>query len=193
MEWVIPIQIFDTDNIEIIGPNKLQRPTAAISYKDNDLYFSSVSILLPHLVVKSYNAETGKLSLSLHGAQSILNKITALQNLMLNTTHTNHHSWFPGEREKTHEEIAAGFQPLVSNNSIHLYCPHNTVGSFNEIQIYSGGAWSQGTISPGFFSAGKQIRVAIRLQGLSFHQHHITKAWTGKSRIQHRILTIYSD
>lgn len=166
---------------------------ASLSYLDNGLQFSSLSVLLPTLAVKSYDTETGRLSLSLQGYQSVLNKLNALQTLMLNTTHSNYRSWFSGERDRAYEELVTGFQPLISHGCIHLYCPQSTFGSFNEIQIYSGGTWSRGSISSGLFTAGKQVRVAIRLQGISFHQHHISRAWTGKSRVQHRILTIFSD
>ena len=166
---------------------------AALSYTDGELQFPSLSILLPPLVVKAYETETGRLSLSLSGAQLVTNKISALQNAMITNAHTNHRSWFPGEKERGHEELACMFQPLISHGALHLYCPLTTAGSFNEIQLYSGGAWSRGTISSAVFATGKQIRIAVRLQGLSFHQHHITRAWTGKSRVQHRILAVYTD
>jgi len=193
MEWTIPIQNLDISKVKITGPNRVQKPMAALSYTDNDLQFSSLSILLPSLAVKSYDTETGRLSLSLNGYQSILNKLNALQTLILNTTHSNHRSWISSERDRSYEDLVSGFQPLVSHGCIHLYCPQSTIGSFNEIQVYSGGAWSCGAISPGLFAAGKQVRVAIRIQGISFHQHHISRVWTGKSRVQHRILTIFSE
>jgi hypothetical protein len=193
MEWTIPIQNLDISKVKIAGPNRVQKPMAALSYTDNDLQFSSLSLLLPMLPVKAYDAESGRLSLSLHGSQTVLNKLSALQTLMINTTQSNYRGWFSGERDRSHDELVAGFQPLVSHGCIHLYCPQSTLGSFNEIQIYSGGAWTRGAISSGLFSAGKQVRVAIRLQGISFHQHHISRVWTGKSRVQHRILTIFTE
>jgi hypothetical protein len=193
MEWTIPIQTLDISKMRVTGPNRIQKPMAAFSYKDGDIQLSSLSILLPTLSVKAYDTETGRLSLSLQGYQSVMNKLTAIQSLIISNSEANYRSWFAGERERSHDEIVSGFQPLISHGCIHLYCPQSTFGSFNEIQVYSGGIWSRGAISPGLFAAGKQVRVAIRLQGISFHQHHITRAWTGKSRIQHRILTIYSD
>jgi len=193
MEWTIPVQTLDNSKVRISGLHKSQKPMAALSYVDGELQIPALSILLPSLTIKSYDAETGRLALSLQGTQGILTKLSALQNLMLNTTYSSYRTWFPGERERTYEDIASCFQPLIHNNCLYLYCPLSTSGSFNEIQIYSGGQWSRGTIPSAILGSGKQVRIAVRLQGISFHQHPITKALTGKSRVQHRILAIYSD
>ena len=193
MEWTIPVQTLDNSKVRISGLHRSQKPMAALSYTDGDLHIPALSILLPNLTVKSYDTETGRLALSLHGAQSILTKLSALQTLMLNTTYSNYRTWFNGERERSHEDITSSFQPLIHNSCLYLYCPLSTSGSFNEIQIYSGGQWSRGTIPSAILSSGKQVRIAVRLQGISFHQHPITKALTGKSRVQHRILAIYAD
>jgi hypothetical protein len=166
---------------------------SAISYIDGELTLSSLSILLPHLPIKSYEPESGKLSLSLQGHQSISTKLLALQTLMLNSTQSNYSAWFPGERERSQEDLSSMFQPLVSHGSLHLYCPISNTNSFNDIHVYSGqGGWSRGT-SLSTFVVGKSVRLAVRLQGISFHQHPITKTWTGKSRVQHRILSMYID
>jgi hypothetical protein len=194
MEWTIPIQTFDTTKVRVSSVNRGQKLMAGFSYLDEDLVFPSLSILLPPLPVKSYDTETGKLSLSLQGNQAASMKLLALQTLMLNTAHTNHGAWFPGERERSYDEIVGSFQPLVSHGCLHLYCPLSTAGSFNDVQVYSGqGQWTRGILSASIFSTGKSVRMAVRLQGLSFHQHPITKALTGKSRVQHRILTMYVD
>jgi hypothetical protein len=149
------------------------------------------SVLLPSLPVKSYDSETGKLVLSLLGHPQILAKFVALQTRMLQTIHSNYSTWFPAERQRSLEELSTCFQPLIQNNCIHLYCPLITVGSFNEISVYSGGAWSKGVIPAALLAPGKSIRAAIRLQSISFHQHPLTKALTGRFRIQHRILTLF--
>lgn len=165
---------------------------APLSYVDNDLRFQYISIVLVPLMVKSYDSETGKLVLSLHGHSSLQTKLTAIQNTILQTVNANQHTWFPSEKNKTQEELAAGFQPLISNGSMNVYCPIITSGSYNEIQVYSGGTWVRGTFPKELLAVGQTVRIAVRLQGISFHLHHVSKAWTGRFRIQHRVLAIYT-
>lgn len=166
---------------------------AALSYTDGELQFPSLSLVLPPLPVKSYDPETGKLALSLQGHTAISSKLVALQSLMLHKCAAAARTWFPAERERTQEEIAAMFQPLVSHGCLHLYCPPSPVSSFNEVKFYTGGSWVSGKGSSTIFSSGKLVRIAVRLQGISFHQHPMSKMWTGKSRVQHRILSVYTD
>lgn len=193
MEWTIPIHTFDPAKARVGAITKSQKPMAPLSYVDGALRFSTLSILLPHLTIKSYEADTGRLALSLQGLPSISTKLTALQNAMVHAAASNHRGWFPTERERTYEELSNSFQPLVSHGCIHLYCPLSGAGSFNEIQVYSGGEWSRSGVSASMFAVGKQVRVAVRLQGISFHQHPVTKMWTGKSRVQHRVLAAFMD
>jgi hypothetical protein len=190
MEWTIPAQTFVTGNVQISAPNKSQKPVANLGYKDDDVSMPCFSILLPPLPIKSYDSETGKLVLSLTSVPTILTKLIALQTRILQTIQSNYTTWFPSERQRTMEETAASFQPLIQQNAIHLYCPLVTVGSFNEISIWSGTSWSKGVIPAQLLAPGKLIRAAIRLQSISFHQHHINKALTGRFRIQHRILAL---
>lgn len=194
MEWTIPAQSFISENIHISAPNIHQKPIAALGYVDpsEHITFPWFSILLPSLPVKSYNSDTGKLVLSLVGVPSILTNFIALQSRILQTIHSNYVAWFPSERQRSLEEISGSFQPLIQNNCIHLYCPLHTVGSFNEISIYSDSSWSKGIIPPTLLVPGKMIRAAIRLQSISFHQHPVTKALTGRFRIQHRILALFN-
>lgn len=191
MEWTVPAQTFATANIQIGAPNKSQKPVATLGYAEEGVRLPCFSVLLPSLPIKSYESETGKLVLSLLGHPQILAKFIALQTRILQTIHSNYAVWFPGERQRSLDELSASFQPLIQNNCIHLYCPLMTVGSFNEISIYSGGAWSKGVIPAAVLTPGKSIRAAIRLQSISFHQHPITKALTGRFRIQHRILSLF--
>jgi len=191
MEWTVPAQTFTLANVHIMSPNKYQKPVAALAYKDEDVTLPSFSTLLPPLPIKSYDSDTGKLVLSLVGVPAILTKFIALQSRILNAVHSNYTTWFPSERQQSLDEISAAFQPLIQNNCLHLYCPLVTVGSFNEISIYSGTAWSKGVVPATLLVPGKTIRAAVRLQSISFHQHPITKALTGRFRIQHRILALF--
>jgi hypothetical protein len=195
MEWTIPAQSFIAENIQISAPNIHQKPIATLGYVDPNEHvsFPWFSILLPPLPIKSYTSDTGKLVLSLTGVPAILTNFIALQTRILQTIHSNYTTWFPSERQRSLDEVSASFQPLIQNNCIHLYCPLHTVGSFNEISIYSDSSWSKGIIPPAVLVPGKMIRAAIRLQSISFHQHPVTKALTGRCRIQHRILALFTS
>lgn len=191
MELAVPLQRLTCANIEISSPYKYQKPMASLSYKDDEITLPCLSILLPALSIKSYDTETGKLSLSLTPYPQLLAKLQAFQLKMVQTIYENYTTWFPLEQARTMDDTHGSLQPLIANNCIHLYCPLVTVGSFNEISIFSDGSWSKGTIPPSLLVAGKQVRIGVRLQGISFHQHPLTRKLTGRSRVQHRILVIY--
>ena len=193
MEWTIPVQSLDIKKVCISTISKGNKPMATLSYSDGDISFPYLSVLLPILPVKSYDAETGRLSVSLNGNTGLISKLTALQTHIIQTTYENFTSWFPSERKRSYEEIVNYFQPLISHGCIHLYCPVSAPGIFNDIHVYSKGGWTKGVISSDTFTVGKPIRIAVRFQGISLHQHLILKKLTGKSRVQHRILAIYTD
>ena len=193
MEWTIPVQSLDIKKVCISNISKGNKPMATLSYLDEDINFPYLSVLLPTLHVKAYEAETGRLSVSLNGNTGLISKLTALQTHILQTTYENFSEWFPTERKRSYEEIVNYFQPLISHGCIHLYCPVSMPGIFNDIHVYSKGEWTKGVISSDTFSVGKPIRIAVRFQGISLHQHLILKKLTGKSRVQHRILAIYTD
>lgn len=189
MEWTIPLQNLDITKINIGGPTQGSKLISPLGYSDGDATFNSLCILLPNLPVKSYDASSGRLQISIQGT-TIAAKLQAFQELLINSISANQKIWFPKERPSDKEDIRHGFQPFVDNGAIHLYCPSSSVGILNEIYTYTGKTWSRGAISPTIFSSGKNIRLAIKIQGLSFHQHPITMAWTGKFRLQHRISAI---
>lgn len=191
MEWTVPAQTFVASQVHVGAPSKHIKPIATLSYKDDMVSMPCFSLLLPPLPVKSYDSDTGKLALSLTGYPTILAKLIALQARILQTIATNYTTWFPTEDERSLEETTAAFQPLIQNNAIHLYCPLVTTGSFNEIGVYSGTTWARGVIPTGMLVPGKSVRAAVRLQSVSFHQHPVSKALTGRFRIQHRILALF--
>ena len=139
MEWTIPTQNLDVSKVRISSVTKSYKSMAALSYIDGELVFPSLSILLPHLMVKSYDVESGKLVLSLSGLTGLSNKITALQTLILQTTYANYRSWFSGEKERTYNELITLFQPLISHGAIYLYCPLSNIAPYNDIRVFSGG------------------------------------------------------
>ena len=189
MEWTIPIQIFDLTKTVVSPPSQGSKLFSPLSYSDNDASFTSLSILLPPLPVKSYDAASGRLQISLQGA-AVASKLQGFQDMLINTVYNNQKAWFPSEKRSDKDTIRHGFQPFVENGSLYLYCPSSPGSASNEIHNYVNNKWSRGIISPSLFTSGKMIRLAIKIHGLSFHQPPLSKAWTGKFRLQHRILAI---
>ena len=185
-EWTIPLQNFDATKIIIGAPTHGSKLISPVGYSDGDATFNVLSLLLPMLPVKSYEAATGRLQVSLQGSQ-VAAKLQQFQEMLINTVNTNQRTWFPAVKVSEKDDIRQGFQPFVEHGVLHLYCP---LGASNDIHMYSGKMWVRGSISPSIFTPGKNIRLAIKIQGLSFHQHPLSRTWTGKFRLQHRILAV---
>ena len=192
MEWTIPIQSFETGKILVGAPSRGSKLISPIAYSDGDAAFTSVAILLPQLPIKSYDAASGRLLISLQGT-GVAAKLQAFQDMLINSVYANQRGWFPGEKASEKDDIRQGFQPFVEHSILHLYCPSSAAGVSNEIHNYVDKKWSRGVISPSIFAPGKMVRLAIKIQGISFHQHPLSRAWTGKFRLQHRILAIMTS
>ena len=194
MEFTIPIQQFLPQHVRVGPLSRAVKPMSPLSYHDGVNSFLSLTLLLPALVIKSYDATTGRLALSLAGHASTLTKIQALQDLLISSTIHSQRIWFPSERVKENEEVRAGFQPFLEHTTLHLYCPVSAVGGVgaaqNDVQVYAKGVWMRGITSPSLFVEGSTVRTAIRIQGISVHRHPISGMWTGKFRLQHRILAM---
>ena len=225
MEWAIPIQTFDPKHVRLGTFHNSPKQLVPLSYQDGPLSFLSLCILLPTLNVRSYDASTGRLVLSLAGNASTQAKLQQFQELLFSSVARLQGSWFTSEAEKEVREVRAGFQSFLDGSSLHLYCPisgggsggsgggggsggsgggggsggsggsGSSSGTTTDIQFYSNGTWTRGapSASADIFSAGTPIRLVIRIQGLSFHQHPVTGAWTGRFRLQHRIVAVYAD
>ena len=184
----IPIHNIELGKIGIGAPLRGSKLIAPLSYSDGNVHFNSMSILLPILAVKSYDATTGLLQLSLQG--TTLTKLQQIQDMLITAVTSHQRGWFPVEKTVDRDIIRVGFQPFVDNGCLHLYCPSNVVGPSNEIHTHSGGAWSRGIIPPTLLATGQSVRLAIKMIGLAFHQHPITKTWTRRFRLQHRVIAI---
>ena len=215
MELTIPLQIFETGKVRLGMPYRSSKLMAPLAYSDSDLQFHSISLLLPLLTVKSYDPVTGRLAVSFQGAAAAATKLQSLQDMLLSAVYNQQRSWFPGEGGKSIEELRAGFQPMLEHGVLYLYCPAATQSTHIDIKVYKGGGastsdtgaggtaaggtaaggtaagWLTGSLSSSVLSPGTPVRLALKLQGISFHQHPITGMWTGKFRIQHRILAIF--
>ena len=192
MEWAIPLQNLDIQKIQLHPPIHGYKLISPIGYSDADVHFNTLCILLPSLPIKSYDPTSGRLQVSLQGCAHA-NKLLGLQDLLIQTLSTQQRAWFPGDKQLGKDEIKQGFQPFVDRSAIHLYCPTSTTAAANEIHSYSDKQWVYDIMSPTLFTIGKEVRLAIKFQGLSFHQHHLTKMWTGKFRLQHRIVAIMTS
>lgn len=191
MEWVIPIQTFETGRVRLGQMTNTYKKVLPLSYSDGEITFTHISLLLPALPVKSYDPPTGRLVLSLAGHSTITTKLQTLQDTLLVAVRNMQASWFPGEKLRVLEEIRAGFQTLIDGNNLCLYCPctQSTVAA-NEISIYQDGALTRSKPAARLFLTGNLLRIAFKIQGLSFHQHSANNMWTGRFRFQHRILSI---
>jgi hypothetical protein len=193
MEWSIPLQNFEASHLKHGALSKGIKPLLPISYKDEDVEIQSVLLLLPTLPVKSYDSTTGKLVLSLTGQAVASKRLASLQDSLLATLGHLQRELFPSERPKSAEALRSGFQPLLDGSNLILYCPcapSGTGAGGAEVNLYSKGVWSRGKLTAGTVLPGTRVRVALRVQGLSFHQSPETGAWTGRFRIQHRIVAL---
>ena len=169
------------------------KPLVPLAYKDADFHFPALSFLLPSLPIKYYDATTGRLVLSLAESTQTLNKLQTLQDMLLAAVNTHHTRWNIGVSANTNaiarrpQDIRAGFQPMVMNSELHLYCP-TYEGVAQPISMYQGG--SKGKVKSGSLKPGAHVRIALRIHGISFHILPGSGIWTGKFRLQHKIIGV---
>jgi hypothetical protein len=191
MEWLIPINTLQINNINIGNMVHTLKPIVPLSYKDLEQTFSSLSILLPSLRIKSFDPSTGHFVVSLSDNPVILAKLQSLQDTLLEHIKSNYTSWFPNQRHtiKKPNDIRTGFQPLIYGTDLHLYCPIQPEIAEN-VPFYSNNKWSTTGIQAGLLIPGSRIRIVLRIQGVSFHIHPTTGQWSGKFRFQHKLLAL---
>ena len=194
MEWCVPLQKLEVPKIVLgnlqVKPHRETKPIAPLGYIDGAMVMPVLTVLLPHLVVESYNSADGRLELILDSPQSI-GKLTSIQTGLITSITNSQHSWF-GTRKYSQAEINDFFQPMIDENKLHLYCPSTLVDKrkgTGVIRVWKEGSWIEG-VRPGLFVPGQKIRVALQIQGVSL-QLMGDSVWTGRSRLQHRILGIF--
>jgi hypothetical protein len=195
MEWTIPIQTFEVSKVKV---GQLRCGTKAIlplSYQDTDFRFPYLSILLPLLTIKSYDPITGRLALDLEGAPAVATKLVAFQDMILAVMQQQQKTWFSEANvyQRSAQDLRNGFQSMIDGSILYLYCPSGT-GPYGpcDVSLYTESRGWQQNMQRELLLPGIQIRVAFRLQGVSLHMSP-QKLWTGRFRIQHRILTILSS
>jgi hypothetical protein len=189
MEWTIPIQKLEVTKIRVDPLQKNMKPLTPLSYADGPIVFQNLNLLLPPLKIHDYDATTGKLLLSLSDSSATAAKLLALQESFLSAVYTNQRMWFP-ESNRTKEQIQRLFQSFVENTLLHLYCPLQVQEKRHTISIWRDGEWKR-LSSPGLLQKGDSIRVALRLQGISYQLDTASGVWTGRFRVQHKIICIY--
>lgn len=186
MEWCVPIQTFHLEGVQLGGICRGAKPILPLAYKEAEFNFPSLSLLLSPLRIVSYDAPTGRLILSLAESAQTLSKLQTLQETLLSVVNAQHTTWYSGARKP--QDIRAGFQPMVIQGNLHLYCPIYESMS-QPIPVYADG-WIAGKPTPGLLIPGRTIRIALRIHGISFHLFPHSAQWSGKFRIQHKIIAV---
>ena len=189
MEWTIPIQKLEVSKIRVDPLQKNVKPLTPLSYADGPIVFQNLNLLLPPLTIHEYDSSTGKLILTLSDSPGTAAKLLALQESLLSAVYGNQRTWF-AESNRTKEQIQRLFQSFVENTLLHLYCPLQLQEKRHTISIWRDGEWKR-LSSPGLLQKGDSIRVALRLQGISYQLDTVSGLWTGRFRVQHKITCIY--
>ena len=194
MEWCVPLQKLEINKISvgslITRVNREKKPMVPLSYVDGQVTMPVLTILLPHLIIDSYNPANGRLELAMM-TNWIASKLTAIQTSLLEVICASQVAWF-GTSKFSREEVYRLFQPMVEGNKLHLYCPSTLQEKrkgMNGIRIWKDGVWVE-DVQPGFLTRGQIVRVTLQIQGMSLQMGINDTSWTGRARLQHRILGI---
>lgn len=183
MEWAIPLQKLEVGKIQLCELQDNEKSIVPLAYFDGQNTFSYLNILLPKLNVESFDPVSGKLILSIQGSSEA--KINAVQTSLLNAVFMQQSVWFHS-KNYSFDILQKFFKPIIENNLLYLYFPTQFN---NEIRIYKDKKWHT-KYEPGIIQKNDNIRIMFRIQGISFHKDNYKKEWSGKFRLQHRILAI---
>jgi hypothetical protein len=193
MEWTIPLQKLEVSKVLVGKIIYGQKPLVPLSYSDGQIHFPSLSLLLPQAVVKVYDPQTGRLDISLASETQAIQKFRSLQNTILAAVNNQQYAWF-NQESRPLEQLQKLFQPMIENDILHLYCPvtvqEKRSASVDTIAVFHEDTFTQG-VKPSDIKAGDTIRIALRIQGISFHTHPSYGQWTGKLRLQHKIISLF--
>lgn len=189
IEWTIPLQKLEISKVHVGPLQESLKPLTPLSYRDGPIVFPNLNLLLPGLLVKEYDSTTGRLQLSLTEGPATAAKLKALQDYFLSSVFLNQKTWF-SESNRSKEQIVTAFQPFLDESVLHLYCPLQTDEKKHGISIWKQGEWKR-LSAPGLLQKGDSVRVALRLQGISYQTNPQTGSWTGRFRVQHRISCLF--
>ena len=207
MEWSVPLQKLEVAKVQLgnifTKPTQEKKPVVLLSYVDGQIVMPVFTVLLPHLTIESYNETNGRLEL-LVDTQWASSKLLTLQKTLLENIYHSQSAWF-GSNKYSLDDICRLFQPMIEGNKLHLYCPVATSAIKSEARrsgstqyerkkpygtkVWKDNCWFEG-IPPGSLLEGTKVRVAIQIQGISLQVGVTENGWTGRSRLQHRILAV---
>lgn len=193
MEWQLPIQKVEIGNINVGSPwssrGLAQKPMAPLSYFGAQFRLPFLSILFPPLCIVEYVSATGKLVLDMSETSLASIKLSTLQDTLINAIMYHQMAWF--KTDLSSDEVRQGFQPIIQDNKLILHCPYTDMSVANKIfknvPVYKEG-W--GEFNPEDLAVGTRIRVAVKIHGISFLNRNETSEWSGRCRLQHKILGI---
>ena len=94
MEWTIPLQKLEVAKIRIGNLSAYNKKLfSPLAYTDGQIIMPILTLLLPHLVVDSFDEKTGMLNLRIDTAW-VAAKLQALQTSLISTIGTNQTLWF---------------------------------------------------------------------------------------------------
>lgn len=200
MEWQLPIQKMEISNVNIGSPwpssmkgkeHLLHKPMAPLSYFSSQFRMPFLSIIFPPLPIKEYSETSGRFVLDLFETKLACIKLNTFQETLINAIVYNQMSWFKSEFTK--EDVKNGFQQMIQESSLILHCPYtepHTTGkqTYKNVPLFKNGAWIP--FSPNELKVGTRIRVAVKIHGISFLNRNENTEWSGKCRLQHRIVGI---
>jgi hypothetical protein len=209
MEWQLPVQKLEVGNIYIASPwireskhDNKSNPMSALSYIGSQFRMPSLSILFPPLPIVEYVPATGRLVIDISETNLACTKLAAFQETILQSILFHQSAWFG--TSYTIEEIRSKYTPIYKDNLLIFHCPQTTYSGMNGARVYANGSWdtSYAQLQP-----GKRIRIAVKFYGISYLynkmnqvnllaevpegvQTHHSPTWSGKTRIQHKIMGI---
>lgn len=193
MEWAIPLQKLEVSKVQVGKMICGQKPLVPLSYSDGQIHLPTLSLLLTNALVKYYDPQTGKLDISLSSDSQAIQKIRSLQNTLLSVVGSQQTAWFSQEYRQL-EQLQKLFQPMIENDILHLYCPvtiQEKRSGAESIVVFQGEDLHTQGVRPGHLKTGDTVRIALRIQGISFHTNPSYGQWTGKFRLQHKIIALY--
>jgi len=209
MEWQLPVQKLEVGNIYIASPwlreskyDAKYKPISSLSYIGAQFRMPSVSILFPPLPVVEYVASTGKLVVDMSETSLACIKFSAFQETILQSIMCHQAAWFGSEYSI--EEIRSKYIPIYKDNCLILHCPMTYQGARGP-PMYANGKWAFSEHDT-HLKPGARVRIAVKLHGISYlysnapppinllaevpEGRQVVSTWSGKSRVQHKIMGI---
>lgn len=196
-EIMVPIQGIDTSKIVLGRPTKVtgpgvppyaqDRPLSLLTYNDGFIQLPCLAVLTPFLKVVSWDSTLGKLELHVSSGSQTYQKLTLIQNYILNMIQNHQKSWI-GTMDCSNQEIRDMYQPILSGDrlTIYLHGANPEQKTTGRVWLWREQRWQKGA-SKDSFKVGDMIRVAVRLQGICY----LIQGNRVRFRLQHQTVAIY--